>query len=102
LANSSTTQIQQLAYKISVELNSDARSEIEGVRWVLIRRSVFGIILMAIITFGTLRYGSYLSHERQREAERKAKEAEAIRKANGMGRMDGSPAPEAAAILAAN
>jgi hypothetical protein len=95
-------QIQQIAYKISVELNSDARSEIEGVRWVLIRRSVLGIILMAVITFATLRYASYLSHERAREAERKAKEAEAIKKANGSGRVDGSPAPEAVEILAAN
>jgi hypothetical protein len=81
-------------------LNSDAKSEVEGLRWVLIRRSVLGIIFMAVLTLGTLRYASYLSYERQKEAERMAKEAEAIKKDHG--RHDHSPAPVAAEILAAN
>ncbi|EOO02248.1 putative moz protein represents a chromatin-associated acetyltransferase protein [Phaeoacremonium minimum UCRPA7] len=92
--------IQQINYKISVILNSDSRSEIEGVRWVLIRRSVLGIIFMAILTLGTLRYSSYLGHERQKEAEQKAKEAETLRM--NAGRHDQSSAPDAAEILAAN
>src|ERR1700753_4331975 len=87
-------QIQSISYKISVELNSDARSEIEGLRWVLIRRSVLGIIFMAIITLGTLRSASYISPERQREADRAAREDEAIRRAGDGSRIDQSPAPE--------
>ncbi|KAB5558051.1 hypothetical protein GE09DRAFT_1117674 [Coniochaeta sp. 2T2.1] len=92
--------IQQLNYKISVTLNSDARSEVEGLRWVLIRRSVLGIVFMAVLMFGSLRYGSYLSHERAKEAEKREKEAEKLRREGG--RLDHSSAPAAAEILAAN
>jgi hypothetical protein len=70
------------------------------VRWVLIRRSVLGIILMAILTLGTLRYATFVSHERQREAERKAKEEEELRKDGG--KKDNSSPVDAAAILTAN
>lgn len=80
-------------------LNSDARSEIEGLRWVLIRRSVTGILFMVVLIFGSLRYASYLSHERKKEAEKAAKEAEALRREAG--RNDHSSAPDAAEILTA-
>ena len=93
-------KIQQLNLKISVDLNSDSRSDIEGLRWVLIRRSVLGILFMAVCTLGTLRYATYLKHERQREEERKAREAEKLR--NNHGREDHAPPVDAAEILAAN
>ena len=93
-------QVQQVSYKISIDLTSDAKSEIEGVRWVLIRRSVLGIIFMAILTLGTLRYATYVSHERQREAERLARQDEELRKDGG--KKDNSSPADAAAILAAN
>ncbi|KAK6952997.1 hypothetical protein Daesc_005294 [Daldinia eschscholtzii] len=92
--------IQQLNLKISVTLNSDSRSDIEGLRWVLIRRSVLGIIFMAVLTLGTLRYATYVKHERQREAEEKARHAERLR--NSLGREDHAPPFDAAEILAAN
>lgn len=81
-------------------LNSDARSEVEGLRWVLIRRSVLGIVFMAVLIFSSLRYASYVSHERAKERERQAKEAENLRKDGG--RLDHSSAPAAAEILAAS
>lgn len=93
-------QIQQLNYKISVMLNSDARSEIEGMRWVLVRRAVLGILFMAVLIFGSLRYASYLSHERAQEKERQARDAEAARKEAG--KIDATAAPDAAEILAAS
>ncbi|KAI5919949.1 hypothetical protein F4810DRAFT_684875 [Camillea tinctor] len=92
--------LQQINLKISSTLNSDSRTEIEGLRWVLIRRSVLGIIFMAVLTLGTLRYATYVSHERLREAEEKARQAEKLRK-NG-GREDHASAVDAAEILAAN
>ncbi|CAK7220163.1 hypothetical protein SEUCBS140593_004139 [Sporothrix eucalyptigena] len=95
--------IQQLSYKITIMLNSEMRSEIEALRWVLIRRSVLGIIFMAILTLGTLRYASYISHEKQRATEqalREAREAEAQRFADT--KIDTSAPPDAAEILAAN
>ncbi|GKU01265.1 moz protein represents a chromatin-associated acetyltransferase [Fusarium langsethiae] len=92
--------VQQINYKISSVLSSDAKSEIEAVRWILIRRSVLGIIFMAVLTLGTLRYATYVSHERQREADRIQKEEEEKRR-NG-GKQDRTIDADAAAILAAN
>lgn len=81
-------------------LGSDSKSAIEGVRWILIRRSVVGILFMAILTLGTIRYATYVSHERQRELDRKKKEEEDLRRDGG--KNDRTSAPDAAAILAAN
>lgn len=81
-------------------LSSDSKSEIEGVRWILIRRSVVGILFMAIVTLGTIRYATYVSHERQREQDRKKKEEEELRRDGG--KSDRTTAADAAAILAAN
>lgn len=92
--------VQQISYKISIMLSSDAKSDIEAVRWILIRRSVLGILFMAVLTLGTLRYATYVSHERQKEADRKKKEAEERRR--GGGKRDHTSAPDAAAILTAN
>ncbi|OTA98855.1 hypothetical protein M426DRAFT_325647 [Hypoxylon sp. CI-4A] len=92
--------IQQLNLKISVTLNSDSRSDIEGLRWVLIRRSVLGILFMAVCTLGTLRYATYTKQIRQKEAEEKARRAERLR--NNLGREDHAHSIDAAEILAAN
>lgn len=92
--------IQQINYKISIMLSSDAKSEIEAVRWILIRRSVLGILFMAVLTLGTLRYATYVGHERQKEVERKKKEDEE-RRLNA-GKQDRSSAADAAVILAAS
>ncbi|AEO57849.1 hypothetical protein MYCTH_2304545 [Thermothelomyces thermophilus ATCC 42464] len=94
------SRIQQINYKISVALNSEAKSNIEALRWVLIRRSVLGIIFMAVLTLGTIRYATYMRHKRQKEAEQRAKEAEELRK--HLGRVDNSTGPDAAEMLAAS
>lgn len=93
-------QIQQINYKISISLSSDAKSEIEGLRWVLIRRSVIGILFMAVLTLGALRYGTYLSSKHKKEVDRIQKQAEMIKAADG--KRDHSSGPDAAEILAAN
>lgn len=88
-------QIQELSYKITVMLNSDSKSEVEGLRWVLTRRSVMGILFMAFMVLTSLRYASYKSHE---DEAKKKKEA-------GMKvdeRIEDLPAQGAAEILAAN
>lgn len=81
-------------------MTSDAKSDIEGLRWVLIRRSALGILFMAVMTLGTIRYATYINHEKKREAEEKAREAENARR--NVGREDNTRAHEAAEILAAN
>ncbi|EHA48995.1 hypothetical protein MGG_14678 [Pyricularia oryzae 70-15] len=92
--------IQQINYKISVTLNSDAKSDIEGLRWVLIRRGVLGLILMALLSLGAIRYASYRSHEKKKRLRRQAEEAQKARMNDG--KLDRSSAPDAAALLAAN
>ena len=88
-------QIQELNYKITVMLNSDSKSEVEGLRWVLTRRSVMGILFMALMVLTSLRYASYKSHEdevkKKKEAGTKIDE-----------RIEDLPAQGAAEILAAN
>ncbi|GJN77274.1 hypothetical protein PLIIFM63780_000764 [Purpureocillium lilacinum] len=92
--------IQKITYKMSILLSSDSKSEIEGVRWILIRRSVLGIIFMAILTLGVLRYATYTRQQRKKEADRRRREKEKLRKDGG--KTDHSAAADAAAILAAN
>ncbi|KAK4695721.1 hypothetical protein P7C71_g2091, partial [Lecanoromycetidae sp. Uapishka_2] len=66
------SEISELHYKISVALNSDAKSVVEGLRWFLTRRAAFGIATMALLILGSLRYSSYKLHEREIEARKKS------------------------------
>ncbi|RKF75860.1 putative moz protein represents a chromatin-associated acetyltransferase protein [Golovinomyces cichoracearum] len=88
------SQIQELNYKITVLLKSDSKSEVEGLRWVLTRRSVMGILFMAFMVLTSLRYASYKSHENEMKNKR-----EAVVKIED--NIDILPAQGAAEILAA-
>ncbi|KAF7545337.1 hypothetical protein G7046_g9590 [Stylonectria norvegica] len=92
--------VQQIHYKISIDLTSDAKSEIEAVRWILIRRSVLGILFMAVMTLTTLRYATYVGQERKRAAEQQKRDDEERRRDGG--KRDHSFAADAAVILEAN
>lgn len=81
-------------------LNSDSRSEIEAVRWVVARRAVLGLVFMVALSLATLRYSTYVSHASEKEAQREKEEHEALRKSGG--KIDGAMGPDAAEILAAN
>ncbi|KAJ9642027.1 hypothetical protein H2199_005242 [Coniosporium tulheliwenetii] len=73
------SKIQQLNYKITVTLNSDARSEVEGLRWVLTRRAAMAVVLSALMILSTLKYQSYMTqlqeNERKKMAEKDTKAA---------------------------
>ena len=64
--------ISELNYKISVNLNSETKSEVEGLRWVLTRRAAMAIAFAGILILGSLRVGSYKMHERENEARKSA------------------------------
>lgn len=98
--SSSRVQIQQINYKMSILLSSDSKSEIEGVRWILIRRSVVGLVFLAIITMSMIRYATYLAQQKKREAERRRKERERLKRDGG--RTDNSAPADAAVILSAS
>jgi hypothetical protein len=87
-----------LNYKIIIMLNSEAKSEIEGIRGVLIRRAILGIIFMAILTLGTLQYASYLSHLKAKQKALAEKEVEAAADSE----EDRSSSESAAGLLAAS
>lgn len=67
-------QIQKLGYKITVELNSDARSEIEGLRWILTRRAAIALGISAFILFTMLRYMSYAQTHSQEQKKKDGKD----------------------------
>ncbi|KUI64925.1 Uncharacterized protein C27B12.07 [Cytospora mali] len=92
--------VQQIAYKISVTLNSDSKSQIEAVRWVLARRAVIGLFFMVTVSLIVLRYSSVVSQEQKKEEKKEKEEAEALKKSDGS--RDVAQAPDAAEILAAN
>jgi hypothetical protein len=89
------SQIQELNYEITVALNSDSKSEVEGLRWVLTRRSAMAILFMAVMVLTSLRYASYVAHEEEtkRKKEKRSKPDETITEL---------PAEAAAEVLAAN
>lgn len=92
--------IQQLHLKISAKLNSDAKSDIEGVRWIIMRIVAGGLVFAAILALGMFKYVSETKKAR-REAEKRKRKEEEERKQR-IGREDFSPAPAAIEILAAN
>lgn len=57
-------RISGLNYHISVDLNSEARSEVEGLRWVLTRRAVLAIAGAASMIVGFLQYYSVETRKR--------------------------------------
>ncbi|KAL4898603.1 hypothetical protein BDV59DRAFT_197497 [Aspergillus ambiguus] len=52
------TSVQELNYKITVSLNSDGKSEIEGLRWILTRRAALAIATSAVMIILFLKYYS--------------------------------------------
>lgn len=85
---------------MSILLSSDSKSEIEGVRWVLIRRSVVGLVFLAILTLGMIRYTTYLAQQKKKEAEKRKKERERLKRDGG--RSDNTSSADAAVIMSAS
>ncbi|PGH00686.1 hypothetical protein GX51_05672 [Blastomyces parvus] len=68
LQRSLDTAIQELNYQITVSLNSDGKSEVEGLRWILTRRAALAIATSASMIILALRYSSYKHHEKENAA----------------------------------
>ncbi|EMC96538.1 hypothetical protein BAUCODRAFT_89601, partial [Baudoinia panamericana UAMH 10762] len=64
------SKIQQLNYKITVELQADARSEVEGLRWVMTRRVILSLFIVVVMILFSLRQYSLMMHEREMDAKR--------------------------------
>ncbi|TKA22686.1 hypothetical protein B0A50_07779 [Salinomyces thailandicus] len=66
------SKVQQLNYKITVNLQADARSEIEGLRWVMTRRVIIALGVVVIMVLGSLKLASSVGREQELEAKRRA------------------------------
>ena len=63
-------KVQQLNYKITVELQADAKSEVEGLRWLMTRRVIFTLAAVMLMTVTGLKL---VSDAYAQEAEQAAK-----------------------------
>lgn len=66
------SKVQQLNYKITVNLQADSRSEIEGLRWVMTRRVIIALGVVVVMVIGSLRLASNQNKEAEIEAKRRA------------------------------
>lgn len=51
-------KIQELNYRITSHLNSEVRTEAEGLRWVLVRRAVTALVVVVVSVVGMLSLNS--------------------------------------------
>ncbi|KAK3111631.1 hypothetical protein LTR53_012914 [Teratosphaeriaceae sp. CCFEE 6253] len=65
------SKVQQLNYKITVSLQADARSEVEGLRWVMTRRVIITLAAIVVMVIGGLRLAANAIHERELEEKRR-------------------------------
>lgn len=96
LQRSIDTSVQELNYKITVSLNSDSKSEIEGLRWILTRRAALAIAISAFMILLFLRYSS--TQRAQNTPEKKEtppKETKEAQKASEMSQHAQDAAPVA-------
>lgn len=66
------SKIQRLNYQITVDLQADAKSEVEGLRWVMTRRVILALGAIVIMVVGSLRLYSNAVHEQEMKAKRLA------------------------------
>nr|POE88438.1 uncharacterized protein c27b12.07 [Quercus suber] len=66
------SKLQQLNYKITVELQADARSEVEGLRWVTTRRVIMALGAVVIMVVGSLKLQSDYAKDGSAQMKRKS------------------------------
>lgn len=87
------TSVQELNYKITVSLNSDGKSEIEGLRWILTRRAAFAIAASAFMIISFLKFYSSRKAQDAAEKKKKASSKKAIEKQAAKEPIIGSAVP---------
>ncbi|KAF4554029.1 Hypothetical protein D9617_5g069050 [Elsinoe fawcettii] len=88
------SKIQELNYRITVALNSDSRSDVEGVRWLITKRAIAALAICAMMVLGSLRYASSVmqaeeeARKRERERLRREERRDRDRERDGQGRHE--------------
>ncbi|KAI4719174.1 hypothetical protein E4T48_04626 [Aureobasidium sp. EXF-10727] len=76
-------KIQELNYRITVLLNSDSRSDVEGVRWIITKRAGVALLACVLMILGSIKFASTAAT--WAEDERKRAQALATSNANNNG-----------------
>lgn len=77
------SKIQELNYRITVALNSDLRSEVEGVRWIITKRAITALAICVLMVIAALKYASGIwQHEEEARKRAAAAAASAAAAAN--------------------
>jgi hypothetical protein len=67
------SKVQELNYKITVNLQADSKSDVEGVRWVLTRRVILTLGIIVMMVLSSLKLYSNSMHEKEQEKRRRSK-----------------------------
>lgn len=59
------SKVQQLGYKITVSLQADAKSDVEGLRWIMTRRVIIALASVVVMVLGGLKLISNTMHEKE-------------------------------------
>ena len=65
-------QAQELNYRITVSLNSDSRSDVEGVRWIITKRAITALAACVLMVISSLKYTSTMIQWQEEEKKRLA------------------------------
>ncbi|KAL1306448.1 hypothetical protein AAFC00_005147 [Neodothiora populina] len=74
-------KIQELNYRITVSLNSDSRSDVEGVRWIITKRAISALAICVAMILGSIKFASSVA---QWEEEEKKQLAAARKQSEGL------------------
>lgn len=66
------SKVQKLNYQITVDLQADAKSEVEGLRWVMTRRVIIALGSVIFMVIGSLKLASSAINEQEMESKRRA------------------------------
>ncbi|KAF3925585.1 hypothetical protein ABW21_db0204414 [Orbilia brochopaga] len=69
-------KIQELNYKLTIQLNGDMKSEIEALRWTTTRRGLIAIAIIAVLVVTLIRYTSVQSHAKKEDNAHETKEGD--------------------------
>jgi hypothetical protein len=65
-------KIQELNYRITVLLNSDSRSDVEGVRWIITKRAGVALLACVLMILGSIKFASTAATWAEEEKKRLA------------------------------
>lgn len=65
-------KIQELNYRITVLLNSDSRSDVEGVRWIITKRAGVALLTCVLMILGSIKFASTAATWAEEEKKRNA------------------------------